>query len=88
MLCIRSFLNIPIPPSLCSQAVSAALPMLTLNPTSGVDLDNAGDFLTGGASSIGLVAPLFPPDMVANGDWDGIRANAQKVIGNVKPTLP
>ena len=26
-------------------AVSKALPMLTLNPTSGVDLDNAGDFL-------------------------------------------
>jgi len=70
------------------KAVSAALPMLTLNPTSGVDLDNAGDFLSGGASSVGLVAPLFPPDLVAKGDWAGITANAQKVIANVKPTLP
>ena len=36
------------------------MPMLKLNPTSGVDLDNAGDFLKMGANSIGLVAPLFP----------------------------
>merc|ERR1719486_1877290 len=66
------------------KAVSAAMPMLNLNPTSGVDLDNAGDFLKNGASSIGLVAPLFPPDAIAKGDWDTIRANVEKVIGNVK----
>ena len=65
-------------------AVSKALPMLNLNPTSGVDLDNAGDFLKAGASSIGLVAPLFPPDVVMGQKWDVITANAQKVIGNVK----
>jgi len=66
------------------KAVSAALPMLTLNPTSGVDLDNAGEFLKSGASSVGLVAPLFPPDAVLNSKWDVIQANAEKVIGNVK----
>jgi len=65
------------------KAVSAALPMLTLNPTSGVDLDNAADFLKNGASSVGLVAPLFPPDAIAAGKWDVIEANARKVIGNV-----
>jgi len=65
------------------KAVSAAMPMLTLNPTSGVDLDNAGDFLKNGANSVGLVAPLFPPDAVAAGNWDQITANAKKVIGNV-----
>jgi len=69
------------------KAVSAALPMLTLNPTSGVDLDNAGDFLKNGASSIGLVAPLFPPDKIAAQDWDAIQANAAKVIGNVKAAM-
>jgi 2-dehydro-3-deoxyphosphogluconate aldolase / (4S)-4-hydroxy-2-oxoglutarate aldolase len=51
---------------------------------SGVDLDNAGDFLKNGASSVGLVAPLFPPDAVAGEKWDVIQANAEKVIGNVK----
>ncbi len=69
------------------KAVSAALPMLTLNPTSGVDLDNAGEFLKNGASSVGLVAPLFPPDAIAGEKWDVIQANAEKVIGNVKAAL-
>ena len=53
----------------------------------GVDLDNAGDFLKNGANSIGLVAPLFPADAVAAGNWDVINANAVKVIGNVKAAL-
>ena len=69
------------------KAVSAALPMLRLNPTSGVDLDNAGDFIKNGANGVGLVAPLFPPDAVASGDWDAIQANAKKVIGNVKAAM-
>jgi len=69
------------------KAVSAAMPMLKLNPTSGVDLDNAGDFLKNGANSVGLVAPLFPPDKIAAGDWDAINANAKKVIGNVKAAI-
>lgn len=43
-----------------------------------------GDFLKNGASSVGLVAPLFPPDAIAAGNWDQIQANAEKVMGNVK----
>jgi len=70
------------------KAVSAALPMLRLNPTSGVDLDNAGDFLKNGAASVGLVAPLFPPDVIAAENWDQIRANAEKVMGKVKEAGP
>ena len=64
------------------------MPMLTLNPTSGVDLDNAGDFLMNGAASVGLVAPLFDPAAVQAGDWDQIRANAAKVIGNAAKAGP
>lgn len=30
------------------KAVSSALPFLSINPTSGVDLDNAGEFLNSG----------------------------------------
>merc|ERR1719333_1635201 len=69
------------------KAVSAAMPMLKLNPTSGVDLDNAGDFLKNGANSVGLVAPLFPPAAIAAADWGQIEANAVKVIGNVKASM-
>jgi hypothetical protein len=70
------------------KAVSAALPMLSLMPTSGVDLDNAGEYLTAGAFGVGLVAPLFPPDKIAAGDWDAIHANAVKVIGKVNAVGP
>lgn len=70
------------------KAVSSALPMLSINPTSGVDLDNAGDYLNMGAASVGLVAPLFEPDAIANGDWDKIAQNAAKVMANVQEAGP
>ena len=70
------------------KAVSAALPMLRLNPTSGVDLDNVADFLNNGCASVGLVAPLFPADAVAAGDKDTIAANAKRCMDNVKKCGP
>ena len=48
--------------------------MLRLNPTSGVDLDNAGDFLMNGAASVGLVAPLFDPPAWAWGRLGAAKA--------------
>ncbi|GKY98570.1 hypothetical protein MPSEU_000813800 [Mayamaea pseudoterrestris] len=70
------------------KAVSSALPFLAINPTSGVDLDNAGDFLKMGAASVGLVAPLFDPTAVAEGNWDQIAQNAAKVMANVREAGP
>merc|ERR1719512_436695 len=70
------------------KAVSSALPFLSINPTSGVDLDNAGEFLQNGAASVGLVAPLFDQEAIANGDFDQIAKNAEKVMANVKPVGP
>ena len=70
------------------KAVSSALPFLSINPTSGVDLDNAGDYLKNGAASVGLVAPLFDPAAVAAGDWDQIAKNAEKVMANVRTAGP
>lgn len=70
------------------KAVSSALPFLSINPTSGVDLDNAGEYLKHGAASVGLVAPLFTPDAIASGDWDQIAKNAEKVMNNVRPVGP
>jgi 2-dehydro-3-deoxyphosphogluconate aldolase/(4S)-4-hydroxy-2-oxoglutarate aldolase len=70
------------------KAVSGALPFLAINPTSGVDLDNAGDYLRMGAASVGLVAPLFDPAAVAAGDWDQIAKNAAKVMANVREVGP
>jgi 2-keto-3-deoxy-6-phosphogluconate aldolase len=70
------------------KAVSSALPFLSINPTSGVDLDNAGEFLKLGAASVGLVAPLFDPEAIANGDYEQIAKNAEKCMGNVRPVGP
>ena len=70
------------------KAVSAALPMLRINPTSGVDLDNAGDFLMNGASGVGLVGPLFDAKDIADGNWDSITAKAQRCIKNVQAAGP
>uniref|UniRef100_A0A7S1DDZ2 2-dehydro-3-deoxy-phosphogluconate aldolase n=1 Tax=Cyclophora tenuis TaxID=216820 RepID=A0A7S1DDZ2_CYCTE len=70
------------------KAVSSALPFLSINPTSGVDLDNAGDFLRMGAASVGLVAPLFDQEAIATGDFDQIAKNAAKVMANVREVGP
>lgn len=70
------------------KAVSSALPFLSINPTSGVDLDNAGQYLEMGAASVGLVAPLFEPDAIASGDFDKIAQNAAKVMANVREVGP
>lgn len=70
------------------KAVSSALPFLSINPTSGVDLDNAGEFLKHGAASVGLVAPLFDPAAVAAGDWDQIAQNAARCMANVRDVGP
>merc|ERR1719384_562700 len=70
------------------KAVSSAMPFLSINPTSGVDLDNAGDFLNMGAASVGLVAPLFDQEAIARGDFDQIAKNAEKVMANVKTAGP
>jgi len=70
------------------KAVSSALPFLSINPTSGVDLDNAGEYLKMGAASVGLVAPLFDPDAIASGDFDKIAKNAAKCMANVREAGP
>ena len=70
------------------KAVSSALPFLSINPTSGVDLDNAGEFLRNGAASVGLVAPLFDQAAIAAGDFDQIARNAAKVMANVREVGP
>lgn len=70
------------------KAVSSALPFLAINPTSGVDLDNAGEFLKMGAASVGLVAPLFDQEAIGRGDFDKIAENAAKVMANVREAGP
>ena len=66
------------------KAVSAALPHLTINPTSGVELGNCADYVHAGASSLGFVASLFQPGLMGNRDYDGLVAHAKEIVAAVK----
>jgi len=66
------------------RAVAAALPMLRINPTSGVEIDTAADFLRAGANSLGFVAPAFDQNAIKAGDWDAISKRAEEIMAAVK----
>ena len=62
------------------RACLGPLPFLRLVPTSGVELDNAGEYLAAGAHALGWVAPLFRPEWLASGDFDAIEAQARACL--------
>ena len=66
------------------RAVSSALPMLRINPTSGVEIDTAADYLRAGANSLGFVAPAFDQEAIKRGDWDVISQTASKIMAAVR----
>merc|ERR1712205_16806 len=66
------------------RAVASALPMLRINPTSGVEIDTAADYLRAGAASLGFVAPAFDQNAIRAGDWDAISKRATEIIAAVK----
>ena len=66
------------------RAVASALPMLRINPTSGVEIDTAADYLRAGAASLGFVAPAFDQNAIKAGDWDAISKRATEIIAAVK----
>jgi Entner-Doudoroff aldolase len=69
------------------KAVSAALPMLRINPTSGVEKDTGVDYIRSGAYSLGYVAPAFPPALMEARDYAAIEKNAAEIIAKLKPVL-
>jgi 2-dehydro-3-deoxyphosphogluconate aldolase/(4S)-4-hydroxy-2-oxoglutarate aldolase len=59
------------------RAILAPMPFLKIVPTNGVELANLGAYLDAGAWACGLVASLFPADVLARGDWATVEANAR-----------
>ncbi|PSP29502.1 MAG: ketohydroxyglutarate aldolase [Cyanobacteria bacterium SW_4_48_29] len=53
------------------------LGQIPLIPTSGVTKENAGGFLEAGAIAVGLSSQLFPQQLVAARDWEGIAERAK-----------
>jgi 2-dehydro-3-deoxyphosphogluconate aldolase/(4S)-4-hydroxy-2-oxoglutarate aldolase len=46
-------------------------------------MKNARDFLAAGAVAVGLAGCLFPPQMVEEGDWEGIRDRVRDLLDSI-----
>jgi 2-dehydro-3-deoxyphosphogluconate aldolase/(4S)-4-hydroxy-2-oxoglutarate aldolase len=59
-------------------------PALHLIPTGGVTPDNAGDWIRAGAAAVGVGTALLDAAAIAGGRYDVLRANAERLVGNVR----
>lgn len=66
------------------RACRGPLPFLRVFPTSGVTLENAGEFLSAGAFGLGFVNCLFRPEDLAAGAFDRIRERAGAMVAAVR----
>jgi 2-dehydro-3-deoxyphosphogluconate aldolase/(4S)-4-hydroxy-2-oxoglutarate aldolase len=66
------------------KAVKAPLPQVLLNPTGGVNLDNAGEFIEAGASVISVGSALVDKKAVAEGKFEVIARKAEQLLEKIK----
>jgi len=66
------------------KAIKAPLPQILLNPTGGIDLTNAKDFIKAGAAAISVGSSLVDKKAIAEGKYNIITENAKKFIEEVK----
>jgi 2-dehydro-3-deoxyphosphogluconate aldolase/(4S)-4-hydroxy-2-oxoglutarate aldolase len=66
------------------RAVRGPLPFLRLFPTSGVDVDNAPDYLAAGAFGVGFVNCLFEPYLMEKRDFRAIQRHAETMTTTVR----
>lgn len=63
--------------------VRGPLPHVKLMPTGGVTLDNAGDWIRAGAVAVGVGTALLDAKAIEAGQFDVLRANAERIVANV-----
>ena len=68
------------------QSLQAPLAKIPLIPTGGVTLENAQEFLSAGAIAVGLSSQLFPKQLVAAQDWQGITQRASNLMERLSNT--
>jgi len=66
------------------KAVKAPLPQVLLNPTGGVSLDNAGEFIKAGASVISAGSALVDKKAVAQAQFEVITRKAEQFVEEVR----
>jgi 2-dehydro-3-deoxyphosphogluconate aldolase / (4S)-4-hydroxy-2-oxoglutarate aldolase len=64
--------------------IRGPLPHVKLMPTGGVTLDNAGDWIRAGAVAVGVGSALTDARAIAAGDYATLRANAERIVANVR----
>ena len=64
--------------------IHGPLPHVKLMPTGGVTLENAGDWIRAGAVAVGVGTSLLDSKAIAAGDYGALRANAERIVANVK----
>ena len=64
--------------------VRGPLPQVKLMPTGGVTLDNAGDWIRAGAVAVGVGTALLDATAIAAGEYGVLRANAERIVANVR----
>jgi len=70
------------------RACRGPMPFLRIFPTSGVTLDNVGEYLRAGAFGVGFVNCLFTPEDLAAGDFGAIRERAGRMVAAVRAQAP
>ena len=64
--------------------VRGPLPQVKMMPTGGVTLDNAGEWIKAGAVAVGVGTALLDAKAIAEGRYDVLRRNAERIVANVR----
>ncbi|MGL4501715.1 MAG: bifunctional 4-hydroxy-2-oxoglutarate aldolase/2-dehydro-3-deoxy-phosphogluconate aldolase [Planktothrix sp.] len=62
------------------RSIKGPLEDIPLIPTGGVTLNNAVAFIQAGAIAVGLAGDLFPPDLMAQQNWQAIAQKTQTLL--------
>lgn len=70
------------------RAVLGPMPFLRIFPTAGVAEDNVAQWLAAGSFGLGFVGTLFEPHDLASGNFEAVRARAQRMTAAVRAATP
>ena len=64
--------------------VKAPLPQIPLVPTGGINVENAADFITAGATALGVGSSLVNNQLIAAGEFATLTERAEKLVKEVQ----
>lgn len=64
--------------------VKAPLPQIPLVPTGGISVENAADFITAGATALGVGSALVNNQLIADGEFATLTERAERLIKEVQ----